>query len=24
LWVAHPIDALWASYTGVLPPRTKN
>jgi glycolate oxidase iron-sulfur subunit len=20
LWVAHPIDALWASYSGVLPP----
>ena len=20
LWVAHPIDALWASYSGTLPP----
>jgi glycolate oxidase iron-sulfur subunit len=20
LWVAHPVDALWASYSGVLPP----
>ena len=23
LWVAHPIDALWASYSGILPRRTK-
>jgi glycolate oxidase iron-sulfur subunit len=22
LWVAHPVDALWASYSGELPPET--
>jgi glycolate oxidase iron-sulfur subunit len=23
MWVAHPVDALWASYSGVLPPAVK-